>query len=103
MIPAGKGGGLRAYLASLERIAALGPVRIYSGHGPVIDDPLELIAEYIAHRRLRDEQVAACLRDGVTDPDAILARVYPDLSPSLKAAALATIAAHIEKLREDGL
>jgi len=103
MIPAGTGGGLRAYLASLERIAALGPVRIYSGHGPVIDDPLQLIADYIAHRRLRDEQVAACLRDGVTDPELMLPRIYPDLSSSLKTAALATIAAHIEKLREDGL
>jgi len=103
MIPAGTGGGLRAYLASLERIAALAPVRIYSGHGPVIDDPLQLIADYIAHRRLRDEQVAACLRDGVTDPELMLARIYPDLSPSLKTAALATIDAHIEKLREDGL
>jgi glyoxylase-like metal-dependent hydrolase (beta-lactamase superfamily II) len=100
MIPAGKGGGLRAYLASLDRIAALGPVRIYPGHGPVINDPLALIAEYIAHRRLRDEQVAACLRDGVTDPEAILARVYPDLASSLKTAALATIAAHILNLRE---
>ena len=47
--------------------------------------------------------MAACLRDGVTDPELMLARIYPDLSPSLKTAALATISAHILKLREDGL
>ena len=29
MIPAGRGGGLRAYLASLERLAALAPARIF--------------------------------------------------------------------------
>jgi len=99
MIPAGRGGGLRAYLASLERIASLQPSRIYPGHGPVIDDPLPLIAEYVAHRRMRDEQVSACLRDGLTDIDAIVARIYPGLAPALLAAARATVEAHLEKLK----
>ena len=103
MIPAGRGGGLRAYLSSLELLAALGPARIYPGHGPIIDDPLRLIAEYLEHRRMRDEQVIACLRDGVTDPDAIVRRIYPDLAAGLHAAARATIEAHIEKVRGDGI
>jgi glyoxylase-like metal-dependent hydrolase (beta-lactamase superfamily II) len=83
MIPAGAGGGLRAYIVSLERIAALAPARVFPGHGPVIDDPLALIAEYIDHRRLRHRQVAACLADGLHDADAIVTRVYPDLLPAL--------------------
>jgi glyoxylase-like metal-dependent hydrolase (beta-lactamase superfamily II) len=103
MIPAMRGGGLRAYMSSLERLAALKPVRIYPGHGPVIEDPLEVIAEYLAHRRMRDEQVAACLRDGIADPDAIVSRIYPDLAPGLHQAARATVEAHLQKLREDGL
>ena len=96
MIPAGAGGGLRAYIASLERIAALAPARIFPGHGPVIDDPLALIAEYIDHRRLRHRQVAACLADGLHDADAIVTRVYPDLLPALRPAARATVEAHLE-------
>lgn len=103
MIPAARGGGLRAYLQSLERIAALAPTRIFPGHGPVIDDPLSLVAEYIQHRRFRDAQVAACLRDGIVEPDVIVMHVYPDLAPELRSAARATIEAHILKLREDGL
>lgn len=103
MIPAARGGGLRAYLQSLERIAALAPARIFPGHGPVIDDPRSLIAEYIQHRRFRDAQVAACLRGGIVEPDAIVTHVYPDLAPALRSAARATIEAHILKLREDGL
>ena len=98
MIPAAEGGGLRAYLASLERLAALGPERIYPGHGPVIDDPLDVIAQYLEHRRMRDAQVAACLADGVTDPDAIVARIYPDLSAELRPAARATVEAHLAYL-----
>jgi hypothetical protein len=50
---------------------------------------------------MRDEQVAACLRDGVTDPDAIVSRIYPDLSPALRSAARATVEAHLQKLGED--
>lgn len=103
MIPAGRGGGLRAYLHSLERLAALDPARVFPGHGPIIENPLALIDEYIAHRRMRDEQVSACLSSGLTDPDAIVDRIYPGLDPSLRAAARATVEAHIEKLRDPGL
>jgi glyoxylase-like metal-dependent hydrolase (beta-lactamase superfamily II) len=102
MIPAGRGGDLRAYLASLERLARLKPVRILPGHGPIIDRPLELIAQYVEHRRERERQVLACLADGITDPDAMVARIYPDLSEELRPAARLTVEAHLEKLRHDG-
>jgi glyoxylase-like metal-dependent hydrolase (beta-lactamase superfamily II) len=101
MIPGGRGGSLREYLDSLRRLAALRPERIYPGHGPIIDRPLDLIAEYLEQRQMREAQVIACLRDGVTDPEAMLPRIYPDLAPTLRPAALATIEAHLEKLRED--
>jgi glyoxylase-like metal-dependent hydrolase (beta-lactamase superfamily II) len=102
MVPI-EGGGLRAYMASLERMARLAPMRILPGHGPIIDRPLELIAEYLEHRRQRDAQVAACLRDGLGDVEAIVSRIYPDLAEALRPAARATVASHLQKLREDGL
>jgi glyoxylase-like metal-dependent hydrolase (beta-lactamase superfamily II) len=102
MIPAGRGGNLRAYLASLDRIASLKPIRILPGHGPIIGRPLELIAQYLEHRRQREKQVLACLGDGVTDLDAMVARIYPDLHETLRPAARLTVQAHLEKLRQDG-
>lgn len=101
MIPAGRGGDLRAYLASLERLAALQPSRILPGHGPIIDRPLELIAEYLEHRRQRESQVRACLADGVTDVDAIVDRIYPNLLAALRPAARMTVEAHLDKLRTE--
>ena len=103
MIPAGRGGNLREYLASLERLAALGAVRIYPGHGPVIDRPGQIIEDYLEHRRLRERQVLDCLGEGVADVDAMVARIYPDLDEKLRLAARLTIQAHLQKLREDGL
>jgi len=102
MIPAGRGGGLRAYLCSLERMVLLGPERVFPGHGAVIDDPVRLIQQYLDHRRMREEQVRACLAKGLVDPETIVAELYPGLAAGLAAAARATIEAHIEKLREDG-
>jgi glyoxylase-like metal-dependent hydrolase (beta-lactamase superfamily II) len=99
VVPGDRGGGMRAYLSSLERLAALGPARIYPGHGAIIDRPLDLIAEYIAHRRLRESQVVACLADGVVTADAIVARVYPELPDALRPAARQTIEAHLSMLR----
>jgi glyoxylase-like metal-dependent hydrolase (beta-lactamase superfamily II) len=102
VIPAGHGGDLRAYLASLSRVAALEPVRIYPGHGPVIERPLDVIAGYIAHRRSRERQVIRCIEQGVRDPDQIVDRIYPALPSHLRDAARMTIVAHLEKLEHDG-
>jgi glyoxylase-like metal-dependent hydrolase (beta-lactamase superfamily II) len=99
MIPAGRGGNLRDYLASLDRMAALQPARILPGHGPIVGRPLDLIAHYVQHRRQRDAEVRACLDDGVTDVDAMVARIYPGLSEAVRPAARLTVLAHLEKLK----
>ncbi len=101
MIPAGRGGNLRAYLTSLERLAALRPRRALPGHGPVIENPLALIAEYIAHRHARERQILEALAAGLTTTDQIVSRVYPELALPLRAAAASTVEAHLEKLRYD--
>lgn len=102
MIPAGRGGNLREYLASLERLGTLGAARIYSGHGPVIDRPGQIIGEYLEHRRLRERQVLDCLGKGVADVDAIVGLIYPELDEKLRPAARLTIQAHLQKLRDEG-
>ena len=103
MIPAGRGGNLRQYLASLERMSALDPRIAFPGHGPVIDRPVDLIRQYIAHRAMRESQILACLRDEVTDVDAIVTRIYGELVDPVRRAARETVNAHLEKLREDGV
>ena len=94
---------MRAYLSSLERLAALAPARVFPGHGPVIDRPVELIQQYIEHRLMRDAQVRECLAAGIEDSGAIVRRIYPDLAVELTAAARATVEAHIEMIRDGGL
>lgn len=99
MIPAGRGGSLRAYLASLERLAELRPSRAFPGHGPIIEQPVDLIREYIEHRRLRERQVQSCLARGIEDLDMIVQTIYGKLPDAVHSAARQTVEAHLEKLR----
>ncbi len=101
-IPAGLGGDLAAYLASLERVLALDPARILPAHGPVIDEPARLLRAYLDHRREREAQIVDALRRGARDADAIVARVYRGLADGLRGRARETVDAHLLKLERDG-
>ncbi len=96
------GGSMTDYLHSLERVARLGLVLIAPGHGPLIRTPHERITEYLAHRRWREQQVLELLRAGPQTVQALGARIYPDLDPRLRRAAEGTVAAHLEKLVDEG-
>jgi glyoxylase-like metal-dependent hydrolase (beta-lactamase superfamily II) len=102
VIPASRGGSLREYLASLERIRALQPRRLLPAHGPVVTDPQGLIDEYLAHRAARERQMVEAMKDGCTRVEDFVARIYPRLSPSLRPAAEDTVRAHLVKLRGNG-
>jgi glyoxylase-like metal-dependent hydrolase (beta-lactamase superfamily II) len=101
LIPGERGGGLRAYLASLDRLLQLGAVRLYPGHGPIIEDPASAITQAIAHRAARESQIRALLESGVQTPSDIVARLYIGLPDALRDAARLTVEAHLGKIRFD--
>jgi glyoxylase-like metal-dependent hydrolase (beta-lactamase superfamily II) len=102
----GGGGGLAGYLTALERLQARDLDAICPGHGPVIWDPRERIAHYIDHRLERERKVLAAIAAGATTNEEILERAWDDAPidtvPVLRAAAAATLEAHLEKLRGEG-
>jgi glyoxylase-like metal-dependent hydrolase (beta-lactamase superfamily II) len=102
VIPARKGGDLRVYLESLRRVRDLAPRRLLPGHGPIVDDPIALIDEYLAHRQRREQQILQAMLDGARTVEEIVRRVYPALPASLSEAAADSVRAHLKKLRDDG-
>ncbi len=102
VIPPSLGGDVASYLASLARVIALDPVEMLPAHGPVIDHPIELLREYIEHRALREQQVVAALRIGITDPTQMVARIYPSLARPLVPVARESVLAHLVKLEREG-
>ena len=104
-VPAG-GGGLAGYLEALERLLELELDAICPGHGPVVWEPRERIAHYIAHRLEREQKVLDAIAAGASTNDEILTRAWDDAPidtvPMLRAAAATTLEAHLEKLRDEG-
>jgi len=101
-IPGNEHGDVSAYIASLERVLALEPARVFPAHGPVIDEPVRLLRHYIDHRREREEQVIDALRHGDSTPQAMTARIYKGLRKVLVPLARESVTAHLRKLERDG-
>jgi glyoxylase-like metal-dependent hydrolase (beta-lactamase superfamily II) len=99
-------GSLSAYLESLEKLLALDLDAICPGHGPVVHEPAAKLREYRDHRLEREAKVIAALDAGARTRDELLARAWSEVdfsvSPMLRAAGEATLAAHLEKLGDEG-
>ena len=99
-------GSLSAYLESLERLLTLELDAICPGHGPVVTDPAAKLREYRDHRLEREAKVIAALDAGARTRHELLAHAWSEvdfsISPMIRAAGQATLAAHLEKLGEEG-
>jgi glyoxylase-like metal-dependent hydrolase (beta-lactamase superfamily II) len=95
-------GSLASYLDGLAKLrrrelSAIGP-----GHGPPVEAPAAKLDEYIAHRLDRERRVVAALNAGKRSVDELLDEVWDDAPPQLRMAATVTLAAHLDKLADEG-
>jgi glyoxylase-like metal-dependent hydrolase (beta-lactamase superfamily II) len=95
-------GSLSAYLDSLRRLRELDLSVICPGHGPYVWDPAAKLDEYIAHRLDRERRLVEALASGLRSRDELLDAVWSDAPAELRPAAALTLAAHLEKLSEEG-
>jgi len=102
VIPVSRGGSLSRYLASLERIRALAPVRLLPAHGPEADEPDALLREHLEHRHRRERQIVDALAAGLREPDDVVDRLYGGIDARLRALARENVLAHLGKLGEEG-
>jgi glyoxylase-like metal-dependent hydrolase (beta-lactamase superfamily II) len=95
-------GALAGYLAALERLRGMDLEVLCPGHGPVVEDPPAKIDEYVAHRLERERRVIAALEAGRRTVEELLDDVWDDAPAVLRPAAAVTLAAHLDKLEEEG-
>ena len=95
-------GSLSAYLDSLRRLRALDLEALCPGHGPYVHDPAAKLDEYIAHRLDRERRLVEALESGLRGRNELLDAAWPEVPAELRPAAALTLAAHLEKLREEG-
>ena len=94
-------GTLGDYLASLDRLEALGPATVLPAHGPVLPSLAAIAADYRQHRHNRLDQIRAALQRLGRDATAgeVAVDVYSDVGPSVRRAAETSVAAQLEYLR----
>lgn len=96
--PIVKPGRLGEFFASLDRLSAvLAPAGslILPGHGPALPHPVPELERRRQSRMRRLDQVAVAMAEGVTEPEALVDRMYPDLAPELRDAARISVEASI--------
>lgn len=97
---------LADYLASLDRLAAIGPALVLPGHGPVLPSLSDICARYREHRMQRLDEVRAALASlegelggapALHEPfiARVTAIVYPDVDPHILPAAEASVRAQL--------
>lgn len=93
---------LADYLAGLARLRARDLALICPGHGPLVEDPAAKIDSYLAHRRERERLLLDALERGLRSTDELLTAAWPDAPEVLRPAAAVTLAAHLDKLADEG-
>ncbi len=99
------GGAMRPYMQTLARLRDEFPQAqtIYGGHGPRVDDAQAKIAEYIAHREMRQNELLEALREGPQTIPELVARIYGDTRRALWPAAARQMLAYLVPLIEENV
>jgi len=98
------GGAMRPYQRTLQRLRDEFPdaVRIYGGHGPIVQDARAKIDEYIEHRKLREAELLAALARGPMNVPQLVIAIYGTQRPMLWPAMARQILAYLLALTEEG-
>ena len=94
-------GDMTAYMNSLRKIRDSNYETLWPTHGPPVRDVADFIGAYIAHRQAREDQIVACLKDGIGDIGAMVKRMYADVDERLHPAAAMSVRAHMKKLIDE--
>jgi glyoxylase-like metal-dependent hydrolase (beta-lactamase superfamily II) len=96
-------GDMAVYLESLEKLKKMRLRSIAPGHGTLIENPLETIDWYIAHRLEREQQILAELQSrGTAKIDDLVPVIYADIDEERWPIARHTVHAHLLKLAAEG-
>ncbi len=95
-------GALAAYLKGLERLRGLDLEVLCPGHGPLVRNPRAKLDEYMGHRLERERRLLDALDSGRRGVEQLLDEVWDDVPPGLRPAAAVTLAAHLDKLEDEG-
>jgi glyoxylase-like metal-dependent hydrolase (beta-lactamase superfamily II) len=97
-------GALAGYLDALARLRTRERIDlICPGHGPPVWAAMQRLDEIVEHRLERERALVAGLARGLRSEGQLLDAAWGDVPPALRWLAAVTLAAHVDKLDEEGL
>jgi len=95
-------GDMLDYMHSLQKVIELDPAVIWPTHGPPVREPRPFLADYLAHRTMREAQILERLGAGDRRVRDMVARLYAEVDPRLWPAASLSVWAHLIALEKQG-
>ena len=95
-------GALVGYLEGLSRLRDRAPEVLCPGHGPLVTDPIAKLDDYRSHRLEREQRLVRALAAGARSVDEMLDGAWAEVPAGLRPAAAVTLAAHLDKLAQEG-
>jgi glyoxylase-like metal-dependent hydrolase (beta-lactamase superfamily II) len=97
-------GAMAAYLHALKKLRQRTDFGVICpGHGPPVWDPHAKLAECVEHRLDRERALLNAIRRGMRGERELLDAVWLDVPAALRSLARVTLAAHLDKLEDEGL
>lgn len=93
-------GDMAAYMKSLKALLARNDRIYYPTHGAPVTAPKAFVEGLIRHRETREEEILACITDGLTRIPDMVARMYRDVPKGLHPAAARSVLAHLIHMAE---
>jgi glyoxylase-like metal-dependent hydrolase (beta-lactamase superfamily II) len=96
-------GDMAAYMASLRKLQGRVWQRFLPGHGDAVEAPQARLADLIAHRLTREQQIlAALITHGPSTAQDLAQAIYTTTPPALLPAATRNVLAHLIDLQARG-
>jgi len=96
-------GDMAAYMASLELLLLRDDAVYWPTHGPAVHDTKALVQAFIAHRQEREEQILACIDEGVLTITDMVPLIYKGTPEFMYPAAARSVFAAIEFMVDRGV
>jgi glyoxylase-like metal-dependent hydrolase (beta-lactamase superfamily II) len=96
-------GNMGDYMRALELLQDRDDRAYFPGHGGQIAEPQRMVKAFLLHRRMRENAILDCIREGTDTIEAIVPVIYRGLDARLVKAAALSVQAHVEHLMARGL
>ena len=97
-------GSMSQYMQALTQLRARKDFDVLCpGHGPVVCDAEGKLDEYVGHRSERERRLVDALEQGLRTEAELLDAAWPEVPEQLRPLAGVTLAAHLDKLEDEGL